>query len=107
MELKEMQCAPCEEGTQPFGDAEIEKYRKMMRTKWEVVDKKKIQKEFQFEDFKRAMAFVQNLALVAEKEDHHPDVCISYNKVNVELSTHSIGGLSLNDFILAAKIDEL
>lgn len=65
------------------------------------------QREFRFKDFGKAMEFVNEVAEVAEEQDHHPDICVFYNKVNLTLSTHKIGGLSRNDFILAAKIDEL
>lgn len=68
-------------------------------------DAKKISKEFKFKDFIGAINFVERVADVAEMEGHHPDIHIYYNKVLLELSTHSIGGLSENDFILAAKID--
>jgi 4a-hydroxytetrahydrobiopterin dehydratase len=56
-------------------------------------------------DFRQAMDFVNSVAAIANEQDHHPDVFISYNKVQFTLSTHKIGGLSLNDFIVAAKID--
>lgn len=67
----------------------------------------KISKEFKFKDFIGAINFVDNVAGIAEEEGHHPDIYIFYNKVLIELSTHSIGGLSENDFILAAKIDNI
>ena len=53
------------------------------------------------------MAFAQDVAMIAEKEQHHPDICIHYTNVEIELTTHNIGGLSENDFIMAAKIEEL
>lgn len=68
-------------------------------------DAKIIAKEFKFQDFIGAVNFVERVADVAEMEGHHPDIHIFYNKVLLELSTHSIGGLSENDFIVAAKID--
>jgi 4a-hydroxytetrahydrobiopterin dehydratase len=68
--------------------------------------KKKIIREFKFGDFKAAMGFVNEVAAVAEAEGHHPDIYIFYNLVRLELSTHAIGGLSENDFIMAAKIGE-
>ncbi len=64
-----------------------------------------IGREFLFKDFRTAMDFVNSVAQIANKQDHHPDVFISYNKVQLTLSTHKIGGLTLNDFIVAAKID--
>ncbi|HOS43747.1 MAG TPA: 4a-hydroxytetrahydrobiopterin dehydratase, partial [Armatimonadota bacterium] len=60
-----------------------------------------------FADFRAAMAFVNRVADLAEEQGHHPDLHISYRTVRIELSTHTIGGLSKNDFILAAKIDRL
>jgi 4a-hydroxytetrahydrobiopterin dehydratase len=67
----------------------------------------RIEQEFEFEDFDQAMNFVDDVADLAAEENHHPDMLISYNLVRVTLSTHKVGGLSRNDFILAAKIDEL
>ena len=68
---------------------------------------KKILKEFKFKEFLESIQFVNEAARIAEEEGHHPDLHISYNVVLVELSTHAIGGLSLSDFIMAAKIDEI
>jgi 4a-hydroxytetrahydrobiopterin dehydratase len=64
-------------------------------------------REFAFDDFPEAMEFVKDVATVAEEEDHHPEICISYRKVKLELTTHKVGGLTKNDFIMAAKIEEL
>jgi 4a-hydroxytetrahydrobiopterin dehydratase len=66
-----------------------------------------IGREFIFKDFRAAVDFVNSVASLANKQDHHPDIFISYNKVQLTLSTHKIGGLTLNDFIVAAKIDAL
>ena len=74
---------------------------------WVVVDGKKIQREFTFKNFKEAMRFVNNIADIAQREDHHPDIHIFYNRVRLALWTHAIGGLSENDFILAAKINTI
>jgi 4a-hydroxytetrahydrobiopterin dehydratase len=64
-------------------------------------------KEFRFPDFKQALAFANKVGEVAEEEQHHPDMTIGWGNVSIELSTHAIGGLSENDFILAAKIDKI
>jgi len=73
---------------------------------WELSeDVKNISKQYKFKDFIGAINFINNVAELAESEGHHPDIHINYNKVILELSTHAIGGLSENDFILAAKID--
>ena len=75
---------------------------------WTLIENgKKIEKLFTHADFKVAMVFVNKVADIAESEGHHPDIFISYNKVTITLWTHAVGGLSLNDFILAAKIDEI
>ena len=71
------------------------------------IEKNNIKKSFKFKDFREAMRFVNAVANIAEQEGHHPDMTISYNKVLLTLTTHAIGGLSRNDFIVAAKIDEI
>ena len=70
-------------------------------------DRRKIRREFHFKDFKETIGFVNRVARLAEEEGHHPDMFIFYNRLIVELWTHAIGGLSENDFILAAKMDRL
>ncbi|PNS07851.1 4a-hydroxytetrahydrobiopterin dehydratase [Solilutibacter silvestris] len=75
---------------------------------WELVeDGHAINKTFQFEDYYRTMAFVNALAHIAHREDHHPDLSVHYNRCVVRYSTHDVGGLSENDFICAAKADAL
>ena len=83
--------------------SEIEKHLKELNG-WALEDKK-IHKLFAFKNFKEAMIFVNKVAEIAESEGHHPDITIHYNKVDISLWTHAIRGLSLNDFIIAAKID--
>ena len=69
-------------------------------------DARKISKQFKFKNFVEAVAFANNITPIAEAEGHHPDLHIGWGRVGVELSTHAVGGLSENDFILAAKIDQ-
>ena len=105
-DLLKKKCIPCEGmGIKPLYRADVQKYLDKLQN-W-ILDKdaKKISKEFKFKDFIGAINFVERVADVAEMEGHHPDIHINYNKVLLELSTHAIGGLSENDFILAAKID--
>jgi len=73
---------------------------------WALVDGA-IQKRFDFADYHRTMAFVNAVAWVAHVEDHHPDLAVSYNRCTVRFNTHSVGGISINDFICAAKVDAL
>ena len=71
------------------------------------MDNKSIGKEFRFKNYYRTMAFVNAIAWIAHQTDHHPDLEVAYNCVRVVYSTHSIDGLSLNDFICAAKIEQI
>jgi len=105
-DLLKKKCVPCKnKNTKPFSKEEAEGYLEEV-SGWTLGNEaKKISKEFKFQDFIGAVNFVERVADVAEMEGHHPDIHILYNKVKLDLSTHSIGGLSENDFILAAKID--
>jgi len=103
MTLAEQDCKPIQAGTAPLSHKKtVELLREIPL--WSLSEKS-IQRESHFKDFRQAMDFVNNVALVANDQDHHPDIFISYNKVRLILITHKIGGLSLNDFIMAAKID--
>jgi len=92
-------------GTPPLSRKEAEELARQVPS-WSLVDGR-LEEEFQFKDFGETMQFVNRVAQVAQQEDHHPDIEISYNRVHLALSTHSIGGLSRNDFIVAAKIERL
>jgi 4a-hydroxytetrahydrobiopterin dehydratase len=105
-ELAARRCAPCERGTPPLTEAEASALLPGVR-EWEVRESKALRRRFRFRDFAAAMVFVNAVAALAEEEGHHPDIRISYNRVTLDLTTHAIGGLSENDFILAAKIDRL
>ncbi|HYE22264.1 MAG TPA: 4a-hydroxytetrahydrobiopterin dehydratase [Verrucomicrobiae bacterium] len=105
MKLTEMKCIPCEGGVHPFDKSKISQYIKQLPKGWETVANKKIRKEFKFKSFPETMAFVNRVALIAQEEGHHPDMEVHYSRAVIEFWTHSIGGLSENDFIMAAKID--
>ena len=107
MALAEKKCVPCEGGVPVIQGEEIENFTCQLKSNWDVVEEKMLRREFTFPDFKTAMDFANQVADIAEEEGHHPDLHISWGKVVVELYTHAIGGLSENDFIVAAKIDEL
>jgi len=98
-------CIPCEAGVLPFVDNLVEKYMKEIKD-WKLINKR-ISKTFKFKDFVEAKYFIDLLAIIAEEQGHHPDLKLWYNKLDVELTTHAIGGLSENDFIMAKIIDEL
>ncbi|QQG38214.1 MAG: 4a-hydroxytetrahydrobiopterin dehydratase [Candidatus Kaiserbacteria bacterium] len=107
MDLAKKKCIPCEAGLAPMTKEEAEKLSQQVQG-WHLgADGKHLSKEFRFENFLEAMAFANKITAVAESEGHHPDLSIGWGRVGVELSTHAIKGLSENDFILAAKIDEI
>lgn len=106
MDLLKKKCVPCEGGAPPLAAAAVAALLPNV-SGWENIENKKIKKEFKFADFKQAIAFVDRMAVLAESEGHHPDIEIYYNKLIVTLWTHAVGGLSENDFIMAAKIDAL
>lgn len=104
-ELKQKKCKPCEGGTEPMSASEA---RDMLQSVdgWEL-EGKTIKKNFKFDNFYETIAFVNAVAWIANREDHHPDLQVSYGSCKVIYSTHAIGGLSENDFISAAKVDAL
>jgi 4a-hydroxytetrahydrobiopterin dehydratase len=106
-DLAAKKCVPCRSGVAPMDAASA---RKLLADvpKWKLNEAgDRISREFAFKDFRRAMAFVNRVADLAEEEGHHPDFAIHYNKVELVLWTHKIGGLHENDFILASKIDQI
>ena len=107
MDLAQKKCIPCESGTPPLVRAQAEALTKQLKGWTLSGDARWVSKEFKFDDFAKAMKFANDIADIAETENHHPDLMISWGKVTVELTTHAIKGLSENDFILAAKIDAI
>jgi|SRR3990167_7603461 len=105
VDLASKKCIPCEKGGPPLPPQDAEALLKKLDGWMLWPDAKMISKSFKFKDFASAFAFATKIAEKADEEGHHPDLLISWGRVEVELSTHSIGGLSENDFILAAKID--
>jgi 4a-hydroxytetrahydrobiopterin dehydratase len=107
-DLRTRHCVPCEGGAKPLGRAEAEAYLAQLEG-WKLLDGEplKLKRNLKFKNFAQAMGFINMVADLAEAEGHHPDICVSWNRVKLELVTHAIGGLSENDFIMAAKINEL
>lgn len=107
MDLAAEKCVPCEGDAQPLSRDEAEASIATLSAWMLWPDGKTISRSFKFKNFADAFAFATKVAALAEDEGHHPDLLISWGRVEIELSTHSIGGLSHNDFILAAKIDNI
>ena len=107
-ELSDKTCVPCEGGVPALTATEARNLLKQLRPGWALNDvTTEIAREYGFNDFYRTMAFVNAVAFIANREDHHPDLEVGYNRCRVRYSTHAIKGLSENDFICAAKIDAL
>jgi 4a-hydroxytetrahydrobiopterin dehydratase len=106
-ELMFKKCVPCESNTPPLKEEEIISLITELGASWKVINDHHLEKEYLFKDFKEALAFTNKVGELAEAEGHHPDINLSYGKVRLVLWTHNIKGLSENDFILAAKCDEI
>ena len=107
-ELAGKKCVPCEGGVPKLSKKESEEHLKHLPS-WKLGSGSSlIRSEYVMKNFQAAINFINGVAKIAETEDHHPDLHLTgYRKLAIELSTHAIGGLSENDFILAAKIDQL
>jgi 4a-hydroxytetrahydrobiopterin dehydratase len=104
-DLRAKRCVPCRRGTPKLDAAEVARLAPQVPA-WSVAGDR-LRRKFVFATFADAMRFVNRIADVAEAEDHHPDFTVHYREVDVALWTHVVGGLSENDFIVAAKIDGL
>ncbi len=106
MSLSQKHCVPCRGGVPPLAGEELEKLKKET-PRWQVVTDHHLTRSFDFPDFKTALDFVNRVGALAEEEGHHPDLCLSWGKVEATIWTHKIDGLTESDFILASKIDLL
>jgi len=106
MELAEKRCVPCRGGVPPLKGEDIQKLQPQVAD-WQVVNEHHLERTYRFADFVTALAFVNRVGAIAEQEGHHPDLYLSWGKVDVRIWTHKINGLTESDFILAAKIDRV
>ena len=108
--LHEKKCIACDGSTPPFDTSEIHKYLKNIDG-WDVKSNNKkyyyLEKKFKFKNFKESQKFVIKIGTIAEEEGHHPDIVFGWGYAKINITTHAIEGLSENDFILAAKIDQI
>tara|TARA_B110000483_G_scaffold11384_1_gene13144 strand:+ start:55 stop:399 length:345 start_codon:yes stop_codon:yes gene_type:complete len=109
-DLLKKRCIPCEGDTLPFNISEIHKYQKKVDG-WNVKDKNEniyfLEKDFIFKDFIGSQNFINKVGEISENENHHPDISFGWGYAKITIITHAIEGLSENDFILAAKIDQI
>jgi 4a-hydroxytetrahydrobiopterin dehydratase len=108
-DLARRRCVPCEGGIPRLRREKIEALLGRLRGGWKPIERgRRLTKRFTFPDFAAALAFINEMGAIAEREQHHPDFCLhGYKVVDVTVFTHAIDGLSENDFILAAKIDRV
>jgi 4a-hydroxytetrahydrobiopterin dehydratase len=107
-ELTAQRCEPCEGGVKPMTREEAGRLMDRLNEDWSLTeDGTEIHRDFFFKGFNKTMGFVNAVAWIANSEGHHPDMEVGWGHCLVRYTTHAIGGLSLNDFICAAKIDAL
>jgi 4a-hydroxytetrahydrobiopterin dehydratase len=106
-DLAKKECKPCEKGTSPLKGDALKQMQNQLNDGWRVLDEQRLEKQFKFPDFRHALDFVNRVGEIAEEQNHHPDIYFTWGQARIQISTHSIKGLSENDFILAARIDEL
>jgi 4a-hydroxytetrahydrobiopterin dehydratase len=109
-DLLNKKCAPCEGGVIPFDVSEIHKYQKKVDG-WDITKEENeiffLKKKFTFKNYLDSQKFINNVGEISEAEGHHPDVTFGWGYAEIKITTHAIKGLSENDFILAAKIDQI
>jgi 4a-hydroxytetrahydrobiopterin dehydratase len=109
-DLLNKKCVPCEGGVLPFDISEIHKYQKKIDS-WDIFQNKNeiffLNKKFVFKNFLDSQNFINKVGQISESEGHHPDILFGWGYAEIKITTHAIKGLSENDFILAAKIDQL
>ncbi|GAB4499370.1 MAG: 4a-hydroxytetrahydrobiopterin dehydratase [Anaerolineales bacterium] len=109
MNLAEGKCVPCRKGDPALTDAEVSEFLPQV-PEWELVivnGVQRLQRVFNLKNYVEAVAFTNKLALIAEKEDHHPLIVLEWGRVTVQWWTHVVGGLHQNDFVMAARTDKL
>ncbi len=106
-ELAKQQCVPCGGGVPPLSGAELAGFRTKLGGDWNVVEQHHLEKIYKFDDFRQALDFTIKVGEMAEEQDHHPDIYLTWGRVKVTIWTHKIDGLTESDFVFAAKADAL
>lgn len=105
-ELASGVCEPCKGGTSPLKGEELRALHTELDSDWQLVDEHHLEKAYSLDGYAPAVAFANAVAAVAEEQDHHPDILLSWGKVTVTIWTHKIDGLTKSDFVFAAKTEE-
>lgn len=105
--LTQRRCLPCEGGVPALDPATAEQMHAKLHARWTLVDDQRLIAQIEFDDYAHTTSFVNAVAWVAQRENHHPEITFGYRNVTVQYWTHAVSGLTENDFICAAKIDAL
>lgn len=105
--LSEKDCIPCKGGIPPVKGLELERLAQELGGDWQLIEEHHLQKLFKFKDFVSALEFTNRVGELAEAQNHHPDIHLTWGKVEVTIWTHKIDGLTESDFVFAAKVDRL
>ena len=106
-DLASKECVPCKGGVPPLAGDELTKLHEELGGSWEVVSEHHLEKTYRFSNFHEALEFTNQVGELAEEQNHHPDILLSWGKVGIILWTHKIDGLTESDFVWAAKADRL
>ena len=106
-DLASKQCVPCRGGVPPLTGDELVTYQQQLAGGWQVVKEHHLEHEYRFDDFRQALDFAVRVGEMAEEQDHHPDIFLTWGLVKVTIWTHKIDGLTESDFVFAAKADQL
>ena len=106
-DLAAKQCVPCRGGVPPLEGTELGELHAKLDKAWQVIESHPLEREYRFDDFRQALDFTVRVGEMAEEQDHHPDVYLTWGKVKLTIWTHKIDGLTESDFVFAAKADTL
>ncbi|HEV2320540.1 MAG TPA: 4a-hydroxytetrahydrobiopterin dehydratase [Verrucomicrobiae bacterium] len=105
-DLAKKECKPCDGGTPALKGDALKQMQNRLNGGWQVHNEQRLEKEFKFPDFRKALDFVNRIGEIAERQNHHPDIYFTWGQARIQIWTHKINGLTESDFVLAAKIDE-
>ena len=106
-DLAQKQCVACKGGVPPLAGSDLARLARHLDAGWRVVKGHHLERDYQFQNFRQALAFTNRVGQLAEEQNHHPDIYLAWGKVKLTLWTHKIDGLTESDFIFAAKVDQL
>jgi len=105
-ELAQKECIPCKGGVDPLKGDELKKLQSVLGNDWDVVNEHHLEKQYKLKDWAQAMKLANAISEIAEDQNHHPDLEVSYGSLKVTIFTHKIDGLTESDFVFAAKVEE-